>query len=105
MVTPNQQRADDLKNIKKTLEFDRCNNRSKARLEIKAAMAGTYMAGQNVSGRFVPFPSLNNGVFKASDIDFGAINDFIKAVESSTDSLLAEMADDWFIKYDEPPRL
>ncbi|WP_439864547.1 hypothetical protein [Pseudomonas antarctica] len=105
METANQRRADELENIRDTLKSDLCNNRSNARLAIKAAMAGTYMAGQNVSGHFVPFPSLDNGVFKASGVDVEAINEFIKAVESSADSLLTEMADEWFMKYDEPPRL
>jgi len=105
MVTPNQRRADELENIREILNSNPSNNRSEARLAIKAAMAGTYMAGQNVSGRFVPFPTLNNGVLEASEIDVKAINEFIEAVKSSPDSLLTELADDWFLKYDEPPSL
>ncbi|QOQ77737.1 hypothetical protein IMF22_12225 [Pseudomonas poae] len=105
MVTPNKRRADELKNIMDILNSNPCNNRSEARLAIKATMAGTYMAGQNVSGHFVPFPSLNNGVLKASEIDVNAINEFINAVGSSADSLLTELADEWFLKYDEPPSL
>jgi len=55
--------------------------------------------------RLVPYPSLSNGVFKATDVDFGAIDEFIDNVRSSDDELLTEMANDWFLVYDEPPRI
>ncbi|WP_040267849.1 hypothetical protein [Pseudomonas rhodesiae] len=105
MENPNKRRAKDLAIMSNTLKSNLCNNRPEARLTIKSVTAGTYMAGQNVGMRLVPYPSLSNGVFKATDVDFGAIDEFIDNVRSSDDELLTEMANDWFLVYDEPPRI
>ncbi|QXI56992.1 hypothetical protein HU759_017955 [Pseudomonas sp. OE 28.3] len=105
MENPNKRRANDLAIMRNTLKSNLCNNRPEARLAIKSAMAGTYMAGQNVGMRLVPYPSSSNGVFKATDVDFGAIDEFIENVGSSNDDLLTAMANDWFLMYDEPPRI